>query len=168
MAIMEWLTFLQTICYMGCNFSLYLGFNVWVAVSQMMIVASCGFIAVPVITEEMIKICSIIAPERIVFATGLFQTGSQITTAILGSCMTKFWGNNDRELKLCGGIIMTFIFVLSLICISYFEHYLRKSPFYEQVETLRREDMVVNSLNKKEVSFIKEICSAKKSQKMTE
>ena len=149
MAIMEWIVFLQIICYMGCNFSLYLGFNVWVAVSRMMIVASCGFIAVLVIQEEMIKICSIIGPERIIFATGMFQTASQITTAILGASMTKFYGNNDRELKLCGSIIMTFIFVLSLICISYFEHYLRKSPFYEQIEALRREDLVVDSINKK-------------------
>ena len=161
MAIMEWVVFVQVIAYMGSHFSFYFGFNIWICISFMLVVAGCGFILLPVIQEEMVKICSIVGPERIVFATGMFQTGSQITTAILGTVMGKFYGNNDRELKLCGGIIMSFVFLISLICIAYFEHYLRKSPYFEQIEALRREDLVDSSLNKKVHFTLKEVYSGR-------
>lgn len=45
---------------------------------------------------------------------------------------------------------MTFIFLLSLICLSIFESKLRNSPYYDQVEALRRGGLTENVPNKKE------------------
>ena len=61
-----------------------------------------------------------------------------------------FDSNINKNWHLSGGLIMTFIFLLSLVCLSVFESKLRNSPFYEQVEAFRREGLKENALNKKE------------------
>lgn len=123
MAIMEWVAFIETVCYLGSHLTLYFGLPIYLSVGLMTIWASCGFVLLPVITEEMIKICSIVGPERIVFANGLFQTASQISTAIEGACMGIFFVQGDNKWPLLGGVIMSFIFLMSLVWLSYFEHY---------------------------------------------
>ena len=82
MAIMEWLTAMQLISYMAGHLCMYFEVNMFISFGCLLIFAACGFTALPVVTEEIIKICSIVEPERIVFAVGLIQTASQICTAI--------------------------------------------------------------------------------------
>lgn len=118
--------------------------------------AMCAFIQIPVITEEVIKICSIVGPERLIFATGLLQTASQIGTAILGSTMGYFFDKKDRNWTAVGGAIMAFFFVLSLVFVILFNNSLKNSGYYERVEGLRSGEVVGSFLDAKERDMIHE------------
>lgn len=82
MAIMEWLTAAQVLFYMSSHFTMYYQINLYVSTMIFVLFAIPGFIALPIVTEEIIKICSIVGPDRIIFATGLLQTASYISTGI--------------------------------------------------------------------------------------
>lgn len=65
-----------------------------------------------------------------------------------------FDSKNTKAMHLVGGLIMTSIFLVSLVCLSVFETKLRKSPFYEQIEAFRKEELSANALNQKEQTLI--------------
>jgi intracellular septation protein A len=118
--------------------------------------AMCAFIQIPVITEEVIKICSIVGPERLIFATGLLQTASQIGTAILGSTMGYFFDMKDKIWTSVGGAIMAFFFVLSLVFLILFNQSLKNSGYYHRVEGLRSGEVIGSFLAAEERDMIHE------------
>jgi len=72
-----------------------------------------GFLQVPVITEEVIKISTILGADRLIWAVGLLQTASQIMTAILGATIGFFYDDKNKTMVLCSGIIIGFCLMMS-------------------------------------------------------
>lgn len=70
MYIMCFVIFIEVIAYSFIYIVIYFEWNKYFTLSSGIVFAIGGFTIVPVITEEVIKICSIIGPERMVYATG--------------------------------------------------------------------------------------------------
>ena len=79
-----------------------------------------------------------------------------------------FDSTNTKTMHLVGGLIMTSVFLVSLVCLSVFETKLRKSPFYEQIEALRKEELCANALNQKEQTLIHVISRRNSCDKATD
>lgn len=62
-AILEWVAVLLIFSYLGVFTAIYFEFNKYFVLGFGIVWGCCGFTIVPVLTEEVIKICSVVQPE---------------------------------------------------------------------------------------------------------
>ena len=138
--VIERMLIVSVIFYCFGFFYMYFCLPQYGAVSFQVVFITIGIAHVPILTEEIIKYCSVAFPGNTVYATGLLMIGFSAVGTGLSAGIGLFFDTkvDKREWTVVAGLLMSTFFLIYVVFISLAETALRKSDdIYNKLSIMR-------------------------------